>query len=74
MKLFKELKWNRFAALTEDGQKYTEYISYMENYLKENGISLISNEKFPTLITPSEMNDVYKLKLQAIYSKYILML
>ncbi|XP_055549327.1 uncharacterized protein LOC129732457 isoform X1 [Wyeomyia smithii] len=46
-RLLKQLNWNRVAALTEDGQKSTEYISHMETLLKENDIELISNKKFP---------------------------
>lgn len=45
--LFKALGWNRIAALTEDGQKYTEYISSMGDMFQENGISFIANMKFP---------------------------
>lgn len=46
LKLFKEFQWKRIAALTEDGQKYTEYISHMQELLGNNGIT-ISNTKFP---------------------------
>lgn len=45
-KLLTKFKWNRFAALTEDGMKYTQYISSMDENLKEKGISLIVNKKF----------------------------
>ncbi|RZC34381.1 Pkinase Tyr, ANF receptor and/or Peripla BP 6 domain containing protein [Asbolus verrucosus] len=44
---FKKLGWKRVAALTEDGQKYTEYISHMQELLEENHITFISNTKFP---------------------------
>ncbi|XP_076270946.1 uncharacterized protein LOC143202875 isoform X1 [Rhynchophorus ferrugineus] len=47
MELFKQFKWNRVAALTEDGQKYTEYISLMQDDLELNGISFVANKKFP---------------------------
>lgn len=47
LKFFKQFKWKRIAALTEDGQKYTEYISNMEKLLEENDIKMISNKKFP---------------------------
>lgn len=50
--------WHRVAALTEDGQKYTEYISHMETLLKENGIELIANKKFPREVTPDAMREV----------------
>ncbi|KAG8222593.1 hypothetical protein J437_LFUL002585 [Ladona fulva] len=47
LKLFKELGWSRVAALTEDGQKYTEYISHLQDLLQANGIHFVSNRKFP---------------------------
>ncbi|XP_017773040.1 PREDICTED: uncharacterized protein LOC108560102 isoform X2 [Nicrophorus vespilloides] len=45
--LLKSLGWKRVAALTEDGQKYTEYISHMQDMLEGNGVTFISNTKFP---------------------------
>lgn len=47
LQLFKEFKWKRVAALTEDGQKYTEYISHMQEFLQENDITFVANTKFP---------------------------
>lgn len=47
MKLLKFFGWKRIAALTEDGQKYTEYISSMGDLLKKSDIELIANMKFP---------------------------
>ncbi|XP_050310160.1 retinal guanylyl cyclase 2-like isoform X2 [Anthonomus grandis grandis] len=47
LELFKRFKWKRVAALTEDGQKYTEYISLMQNALEQNNIAIIANKKFP---------------------------
>lgn len=45
--LFKYFGWKRVAALTEDGQKYTEYISLMQDDLEKNNIKFIANKKFP---------------------------
>ncbi|XP_066143378.1 uncharacterized protein [Euwallacea fornicatus] len=46
--LFQKFGWKRVAALTEDGQKYTEYISLMQDDLeKSGGITFIANKKFP---------------------------
>lgn len=45
--LFKYFNWKQVAALTEDGQKYTEYISLMQDDLEKNGITFIANKKFP---------------------------
>ncbi|CAG9862835.1 unnamed protein product [Phyllotreta striolata] len=47
LSLFTEFRWKRVAALTEDGQKYTEYISLMSDDLGKNNISFIANKKFP---------------------------
>lgn len=43
-KLFEKLGWQRAAAITEDGQKYTEYITRMEH---NDTIKILSNKKFP---------------------------
>jgi hypothetical protein len=36
------MDWQRIAAITEDGQKYTEYISRMEN---SNDFKIMVNKK-----------------------------
>lgn len=46
LKLFEALQWKRVAALTEDGQKYSEYISHLQDLLHLHGITL-TNRKFP---------------------------
>lgn len=58
VRLLKKMGWRRVAALTEDGQKYTEYISHMETVLKENDIELIANKKFPREVTTEAMREV----------------
>lgn len=45
-KLLTDLNWKRLAALTEDGLKYTEYLTAMESKLKGKNIELIVNKKF----------------------------
>ncbi|KAG5898979.1 Insulin-like peptide receptor, partial [Gonioctena quinquepunctata] len=47
IKMFERFGWKQLAALTEDGQKYTEYISLMTDDLAKNGIMFIANKKFP---------------------------
>jgi hypothetical protein len=47
LQLFQKLGWEQVAALTEDGQKYTEYISHMQDLLQANGITFVANRKFP---------------------------
>ncbi|XP_050076628.1 uncharacterized protein LOC126563884 [Anopheles maculipalpis] len=69
--LLPRLNWHRVAALTEDGQRATEYISYMETLLKERSIELISNKKFPRDRTDYEMNR-YLLDLKMKNAKIII--
>ncbi|GFR05086.1 insulin-like peptide receptor [Trichonephila clavata] len=47
MKLFKKLGYQRVAALTEDGQKYPEYLSYLQDSMESNGMTFLVNRKFP---------------------------
>ncbi|XP_014480221.1 PREDICTED: uncharacterized protein LOC106747328 [Dinoponera quadriceps] len=47
LQLLQKLGWRRVASLTEDGQKYTEYISYMQDMLRDNGITFVATAKFP---------------------------
>ncbi|XP_060518097.1 receptor-type guanylate cyclase gcy-13-like isoform X2 [Cylas formicarius] len=52
--LFKKWRWKRIAALTEDGQKYTEYISLLQDELEQDHIAFIANKKFPRERAESE--------------------
>lgn len=47
LKLFYQLGWSRIASLTEEGQKYAEYISHLHDLLQENGMTFIASRKFP---------------------------
>lgn len=47
LQLFQKLGWHRVAALTEDGQKYPEYISHLQDLMLSNGMNFIVNRKFP---------------------------
>lgn len=58
LQLLKKLGWRRVASLTEDGQKYTEYISYMQEMLRDNGIVFVANAKFPREREAVAMNKV----------------
>lgn len=58
IRLLQKMNWRRVAALTEDGQKHTEYLSHMDAMLKENGLELITNKKYPRELTPNRMNRV----------------
>ncbi|CAH0557671.1 unnamed protein product [Brassicogethes aeneus] len=56
LKLMQHFHWKRVAALTEDGQKYTEYISSMQDVLDKENISFITNKKFPREIDSGGMS------------------
>ena len=58
LQLLKKLGWKRVASLTEDGQKYTEYISYMQDLFRDNGIVFVANAKFPREREPIVMTKV----------------
>jgi hypothetical protein len=48
-KILANFDWKRLAALTEDGMKYTQYITNMESTWKQetkHGIELFVNKKF----------------------------
>ncbi|KAK9510835.1 hypothetical protein O3M35_005535 [Rhynocoris fuscipes] len=47
LELFKALNWKRVASLTEDGTKYTEYLSVTQDLLQKNSITFVANRKFP---------------------------
>ncbi|XP_032691676.1 uncharacterized protein LOC116854152 isoform X2 [Odontomachus brunneus] len=47
LQLLERFGWRRVASLTEDGQKYTEYISYMQEMLRDKGITFVATAKFP---------------------------
>lgn len=46
LQLLQKFGWHRVASLTEDGQKYTEYISHMQETLRDNGITFVATAKF----------------------------
>ncbi|KAL9927501.1 uncharacterized protein ACN427_000908 isoform 2-T5 [Glossina fuscipes fuscipes] len=57
IKLMQQFGWQRAAAITEDGQKYGEYISHMESVMKNNDLELIVNKKFHSDITHHDMSE-----------------
>ncbi|KAJ8884221.1 hypothetical protein PR048_016078 [Dryococelus australis] len=57
LQLLQKFQWRQVAALTEDGQKYTEYISDLQDLLEKHNISVL-NRKFPRDRKQSEMMQV----------------
>jgi len=66
LQLLQALGWHRVASLTEDGQKYTEYISYMQDTLRDNGIIFVANAKFPRERENDMMTKVNLIKVMKI--------
>lgn len=59
-KLLTKFDWNRLVALTEDGMKYTKYLTDMDTTLKEKGISLMVNKRFPRVNDKERQFDIFK--------------
>ncbi|KAE8743927.1 NeuroparsinReceptor [Frankliniella occidentalis] len=47
LQLFQQIGWTQVASLTEDGQRYTEYLSHLQDLMQTHGIQYIANRKFP---------------------------
>ena len=45
--LIRKLGWNKVAALTQDGQKYSDYMSTLQDTFQEHQINFVLNRKFP---------------------------
>jgi hypothetical protein len=41
------------ASLTQDGNKYSEYVSHLQDLLQTNGVTFVMNRKFQS--TSSDM-------------------
>ena len=42
-----KLGWRKVAALTQDGAKYSDYMSELQDKFQKNNIEFIMNRKFP---------------------------
>ncbi|XP_074115403.1 uncharacterized protein LOC141538040 isoform X1 [Cotesia typhae] len=71
LQFFQHFAWKRVAALTEDGQKYTEYISHLQETLRDHEINFIANVKFPRERERHEMTE-YLEDLKQIRAKIII--
>lgn len=47
IKILQKLGYSRIAALTEEGQKYPEYLSYLQELMRTHKMTFIENKKFP---------------------------
>ena len=46
------------ASLTEDGEKYAEYLTHLQDLLEANKISYVANRKFPRVRETQNMSQV----------------
>ena len=42
----KKFEWHKVASLTQDGSKYSHYMSSLQDVLQENGIDFVINRKY----------------------------
>ena len=47
MTALQKLGWRKVAALTQDGAKYSDYMSTLQDEFKNNNMEFIMNRKFP---------------------------
>ena len=47
--------WRKVAALTQDGAKYSDYMSTLQDEFQNNNIEFIMNRKFPKEATDMRM-------------------
>ena len=52
---FRQLGWQKVAALTQDGAKYSDYISALQDEFQNNDIEFVMNRKFPKESTDMSM-------------------
>merc|ERR1719219_2343266 len=50
-----EFGWRKVAALTQDGAKYSDYMSELQDKFQKNNIEFIMNRKFPKEATDMRM-------------------
>lgn len=55
MRTLQKLGWRKVAALTQEGQQYSDYISALQDKLQNSGIEFVMNRKFPAEATDMQM-------------------
>ena len=55
MTALQKLQWRKVAALTQDGAKYSDYMSTLQDEFQNNNIEFIMNRKFPKEATDMSM-------------------
>ena len=65
IKTLDALGWSKVAALTQDGQKYSDYMSTLQVEFQNNDIEFVMNRKFPKEATDMSMVGRYKHTLES---------
>ena len=47
LRVLQKLGWSHVASLTQDGHRYSEYVSHLQDILHKNNVKFIMNRKFP---------------------------
>ena len=55
LEVLRKLGWSKVASLTQDGHKYSEYISHLQDFLQTHGVNFIMNRKFQGSATDMSM-------------------
>ena len=64
----RKFDWKMVGSLTQDGSKYSSYMSPLQDVLQKHGIEFITNRKFPADTT--DMSLVSSPSLSRIYYIY----
>ena len=55
MRTLQRIGWRKVAALTQEGQQYSDYIPALQDKLQNNNIEFVMNRKFPAEATDMKM-------------------
>ena len=62
MEIFKKLEWKHVASLSQSGNKYSEYINTLQDFLSKSengGMTFIANRKFDPSKNMKKVNIYY---------------
>ena len=54
-KTLQQFEWTKVAAMTQEGQKYSDYIEALQDKLQSSGVEFVMNRKFPADATDMTM-------------------
>jgi hypothetical protein len=76
MMTLEQLGWGKVVAMTQEGQKYIDYISALQDKLQNSRIEFVMNRKFPADVTNMQMVRKVKVKqnnkfnIRLVFEKY----